>query len=108
MNERIIHEKKHGEKIAANAEAVWNWSSPAGQKRAERRANYLIEIGKIKSTDRVLEIGCGTGLFTGKIYNATHASLTAIDISEDLLNRPTKIKTSRIQSRRCNEFELYQ
>lgn len=85
MEKRIVHEKEHGKKIAANAETVWNWNSPAGKKRAEKRARYIIETGKIKSSDRVLEIGCGTGLFTEKIYNATHANITGIDISEDLL-----------------------
>jgi ubiquinone/menaquinone biosynthesis C-methylase UbiE len=37
--------------------------------------------------DKLLEIGCGTGLFTGKVYDATQADITAIDISEDLLSQ---------------------
>ncbi|QHT70554.1 class I SAM-dependent methyltransferase [Rhodocytophaga rosea] len=91
MVTRIDNEILHGKKIAGQAEDVWNWNSPAGRLRAQRRAQYFIDIGKIHKTDKVLEIGCGTGLFTGKVYEATKASITAIDISEDLL----KIARSR-------------
>jgi len=82
---RIQHEIEHGKKISENAEDVWNWSSPAGQLRANRRADYLIKMGNFLSSDKILEIGCGTGLFTEKVFNATHACITAIDISEELL-----------------------
>lgn len=84
-NKRLEHEKQHGRKIVSDAEKVWNWSSPAGKRRAERRADFLIKIPEIKKEDEVLEIGCGTGLFTEKLFNATRAKITGIDISEDLL-----------------------
>lgn len=84
---RIEHEIIHGKKLAeGGAEAVWNWSSPAGQKRADRRAQYLASVGKLSSNVKALEIGCGTGLFTRKIWRLTAANITAIDISEELLN----------------------
>ncbi len=84
-NKRLLHEKEHGKKIVSDAEKVWNWSSPAGKRRADRRVDFLINIPEIKKEDKVLEIGCGTGLFTEKLYNATKANITGIDISEDLL-----------------------
>jgi ubiquinone/menaquinone biosynthesis C-methylase UbiE len=84
--ERLNHEIEHGKKISKNAEDVWNWSSPAGKLRAERRARYFIEFGKISKNDKVLEIGCGTGLFTQKVHTSTSAKITATDLSEDLLN----------------------
>jgi len=84
-NKRIIHEKEHGKKIVSDAEKVWNWSSPSGKKRADRRVEFLINVPGIKKEDKVLEIGCGTGLFTEKLYNATKSDITGIDISEDLL-----------------------
>ncbi|MFH1321427.1 MAG: class I SAM-dependent methyltransferase [Bacteroidota bacterium] len=83
--DRITREIEHGKKISKDAECIWGWKSPAGQIRAERRANYLINLGRFNSADKILEIGCGTGLFTEKVYKATHATITAIDISEDLL-----------------------
>jgi ubiquinone/menaquinone biosynthesis C-methylase UbiE len=86
MDNRIYNEIEHGKKISKHAEDVWGWTTPAGQIRANRRANYFITEGDIKKTDIVLEIGCGTGLFTEKVYNATGASIIATDLSEDLLN----------------------
>jgi len=82
---RISHEIEHGEKISARAEEIWGWDSPSGKIRAERRANYLIDLGDFDQGNSVLEIGCGTGLFTEKVYNATKSNITAIDISEKLL-----------------------
>ena len=85
--DRLKHEIEHGKKISKNAESVWNWDSPAGKVRADRRANYLVEYGGFKKGDKVLEIGCGTGLFTEKIYNLTGADITAIDVSPELLEQ---------------------
>ena len=83
--DRIENEKLHGLKISNNAEAVWNWDSPAGKIRADRRAKFLVEVGKITSSTNALEIGCGTGLFTGKVSDMTKCNIIAIDISDDLL-----------------------
>src|SRR5687768_16520025 len=86
-NKRLQHELEHGKKISANAEDVWNWASPAGVVRANRRASLFLKEGRITTKDKVLEIGCGTGLFTEKIYKATGANITATDLSADLLNQ---------------------
>lgn len=90
MDKRIAHELEHGKKISENAEDVWGWGSPAGQIRAERRADYFVNVGKIKKGDKVLEIGCGTGLFTEKVYNKTHADIVATDLSPELLEQGKK------------------
>lgn len=83
---RLANEIRHGQKLAAEGAAdIWNWSGPVGALRADRRASYLTEIGRIRPTDAVLEIGCGTGIFTRKLHTLTGAHLTGIDISEDLL-----------------------
>lgn len=83
---RLDNEIEHGKKIKANAEDVWNWDSPAGRVRADRRAELLCKYGKINSTDKLIEIGCGTGLFTEKVSKISGTSdITAVDISEDLL-----------------------
>lgn len=87
---RLNHEIAHGKKIAPHAEATWNWASPAGKLRAQRRAGYLIELGKFQSNEKLLEIGCGTGLFTEKVFTASGAQITAIDISPDLLEQARK------------------
>lgn len=86
MSERIDHEIEHGKKLRqSGAEAVWNWSSPAGQQRAKRRAELITEVGKISKNTKTLELGCGTGLFTRLVYSRTGADITATDISNELL-----------------------
>jgi len=84
---RIENEIEHGRKLHSNgAESIWNWSSAAGKKRADRRSEYFVELADVKHGDRVLEVGCGTGLFTRKFYQGTRASITAVDISQELLD----------------------
>jgi len=77
-------EIEHGRLIADRAEAVWNWSSPAGRQRAARRGRLIIEAAGLSAGDRVLELGCGTGLFSRQ-FAATGCRLTAIDVSPELL-----------------------
>jgi SAM-dependent methyltransferase len=87
MSKRLENEILHGKKlISGGAEDIWNWASPAGQIRADRRADFFVKVANISANDKVLEIGCGTGLFTRKVYESTKASITATDLSEDLLN----------------------
>lgn len=91
MKKRIENEIEHGKKLLSEgAESVWNWDSPAGKMRANRRAQYFIDLANLESGDKVLEIGCGTGLFTRKFYAATKAEITAIDISDELLAEARK------------------
>ena len=92
MSQRIEHEIEHGKKLMAEgAEDVWNWASPAGMVRADRRAGYFVKQARITSKDKVLEIGCGTGLFTRKVYALTKASIIATDISEELLTEARQL-----------------
>lgn len=85
--ERISHEVEHGKKIKEEAEKVWGWDSKAGKLRAERRAGFYTNLGKIDNKSVALDLGCGTGLFTDKVFRATQAQITGIDISEDLLSQ---------------------
>lgn len=86
MDKRLEHEIEHGKKLlAGGAEDIWNWASPSGQCRADRRAKLLVKTANITDKDYVLEIGCGTGLFTRKVYDATKAKIVGTDLSEELL-----------------------
>ena len=89
MHKRKEAEVLHGKKISHSAEDIWGWGTPAGRLRAARRAGFYIGTGRIGAGSRVLEIGCGTGLFTAEILK-TGASVTAIDISPDLLDKARK------------------
>ncbi len=84
---RTTHEIEHGRKLAAQAtEHVWGWGTPAGRRRFDRRAAVIAGRARLGLGVRVLEIGCGTGAFT-EVFARTGASITAIDISPDLLER---------------------
>jgi 2-polyprenyl-3-methyl-5-hydroxy-6-metoxy-1,4-benzoquinol methylase len=81
---RKDHELEHGKFLAPNAIEIWGWGTPAGQERAKRRAHLLLELGHIQSGMKVLEYGCGTGLFSRQL-GASGASLVSIDLSPDLI-----------------------
>jgi 2-polyprenyl-3-methyl-5-hydroxy-6-metoxy-1,4-benzoquinol methylase len=81
------HEILHGEWLAArDAGKIWGWDTPAGRLRAQRRASLVAEGARLKPGDRVLEIGCGTGIFT-EIFAASGATIVAVDLSKELLDR---------------------
>ncbi|MFB0533936.1 MAG: class I SAM-dependent methyltransferase [Anaerolineae bacterium] len=90
-------ELEHGRNIADRAEEIWGWASKAGQLRAERRANLLIARAGIAKGLNILEIGCGTGVFTAKLA-VTIANITATDISPELLERAReRVPNARFQ-----------
>lgn len=84
---RTIHEIAHGKKLAgSDPELIWGWGTPAGRLRAKRRANLIAAGAELKSGMRVLEIGCGTGMFT-EMFAQSGAYIIAVDISPELLTR---------------------
>jgi SAM-dependent methyltransferase len=82
-DKRLQNEIRHGEYIDDHGEEIWNWSSPAGQRRWARRCR-LFESFLGSHNHRVLEVGCGTGLFTKELAGTDNA-IVAIDISERLI-----------------------
>jgi malonyl-CoA O-methyltransferase len=76
----------HGEAImAAGGEDVWNFTSPAGRVRLAKRVDLFIDrLGLRQRPLRVLELGCGTGLYTEQMAPLC-GTLVAVDISEHLL-----------------------
>ena len=79
-------EIEHSELIAERAEEVWRWRSAAGRLRAQRRARLIIDAAEIGPGTDVLEVGCGTGAFTG-VFAETRARVVAIDVSAALLDQ---------------------
>lgn len=83
---RLAREIDFHRGIADRAELIWNWDSPSGRRRAARRAELLARHAGLAPGRRVLELGCGTGVFLEKV--AVHgAAITGIDLSADLLAR---------------------
>jgi ubiquinone/menaquinone biosynthesis C-methylase UbiE len=105
MDNRLQNEIEHGKYLAREgAGEVWNWESPAGQLRWQRRVNML--TAHLKASDTVLEIGCGTGYFTKEIVK-TGARVTAIDISPELLNIAKQdITETNVQFKLDNAYDL--
>ncbi|MBF0102250.1 MAG: class I SAM-dependent methyltransferase [Desulfobacterales bacterium] len=86
-DQKRINEIEHGRRLSTqDTETVWGWGTPAGQIRAKRRGQLLIQAVDLKANMRILEIGCGTGLFT-KMLASTGAEIVAMDISSDLLRK---------------------
>lgn len=85
QNIRAEHEVTHGRWLAEqDTEKVWGWNTPAGRLRAQRRAQQIIDGAGVQKCSRILEIGCGTGLFT-EMFSSTGRQIVAIDISPELL-----------------------
>lgn len=87
MSGRAEHEIHHGELLASkDTELIWGWGTPAGRVRATRRAKLIGRGAKLGPNVHVLEIGCGTGMFT-EMFAQTRARIVAVDISPDLLKK---------------------
>jgi ubiquinone/menaquinone biosynthesis C-methylase UbiE len=83
MQDRISHEIEHGCYLAEHGPGdVWNWESPAGKLRWARRVRML--GSHLRRGMNVLELGCGTGLFTFELARSG-AEIVAIDVSPELL-----------------------
>ncbi len=87
QSRRADSEIKFGSSLALeDTESVWGWGTPAGKLRAQQRAKRIIQSAGLQPGIRVLEIGCGTGMFT-ELFAATGANIVSVDISSDLLKK---------------------
>jgi len=105
MKTRAENEIAHGKKLLeSGAEQIWGWGTPAGQVRALRRADWIIDSAQLNPSSRVIEIGCGTGIFT-EIFARSKATIVALDISEELLVEARKRVISETVNFICMPFE---
>jgi 2-polyprenyl-3-methyl-5-hydroxy-6-metoxy-1,4-benzoquinol methylase len=107
---RKDNEIAHGRMLAGDdPEMLWGWKTPAGRARAARRAALIAEAGGLGPGRRVLEIGCGTGMFT-EMFAGSGAEIVAVDISGDLLARARerKLPPARVRflEKRFEECEV--
>jgi SAM-dependent methyltransferase len=85
LQAKVERESQHGAVVLSTDEANWGWRGAAGQIRRERRARFLAgDEGVLPRKPRVLELGCGTGTFSGDLA-AAFEDLTCIDISPILI-----------------------
>ncbi len=79
-------EIKHADLLLGqDIERVWGWDSPAGRVRVRRRSDWFVKTLEVKKSDRLLECGCGTGVFTREMAK-TGAHIVALDVSRKLLD----------------------
>jgi 2-polyprenyl-3-methyl-5-hydroxy-6-metoxy-1,4-benzoquinol methylase len=104
--DRARRERDHGRQlIAMGVECAWGWTTAAGRLRAARRAAMIAVAGGLGPGLRVLEIGCGTGIFT-ETFATSGAHVVAIDVSEELIAiaRARALPAERVEFR-CIAFE---
>lgn len=78
-------EVEHGSMLAStDAEHIWGWDTTAGRARVRARIEWFTKVCRLGAGVNILECGCGTGIFTRGLA-ITEATVTAVDISEDLL-----------------------
>ena len=87
METKIKHqERAHGEKIQSKADEIWGWDTAAGLFRSRRRLKEFLQCLASAKKEKVLEIGCGTGVFT-RLFCQNGIKPIAVDISHDLLRK---------------------
>ncbi len=86
MAQNKFGEITHDSRIKEDAEFLWGWATPAGRLRAKRRVDLIVNMLKKGNFTRLLEIGCGTGIFT-EPFCKKDLKVTSIDISLELAKK---------------------
>jgi ubiquinone/menaquinone biosynthesis C-methylase UbiE len=105
MQGRLQREIEHARYLVRHgAGEIWNWESPAGKLRWQRRVQML--TSHLDAGMDVLELGCGTAYFTSELAR-TGARITAVDISPDLLElAQQKCRVSNVRFELQNAYAL--
>ena len=74
-------------------------------------AQNLVDRASLRNGDRILEIGCGTGIVTRHAYRSMgeSVSLTGVDVNEIVLKKAREIcppDTTSIEWKQCNAEDL--
>jgi SAM-dependent methyltransferase len=75
--------------LAGGAGEMWGWETPAGHRRVDARIAWLAAALALRPGVRVLECGCGTGIFTTRLARFG-IDLTAADIAAPLLHEAAR------------------
>lgn len=90
--------------LEGGAETIWGWNTPAGQERVRARVEWIKASCRLSPGMRVMECGCGTGMFTSKIA-LVGCDLVGTDISQALLDRAREKCTQGTVDFCCTNLE---
>jgi len=91
---------------ARHYDAFYGYETLYGRLKIERKAQMLIEKATIDACSDVLEIGCGTGVFTREIAK-TGAYIKAIDVSPEMLAIAGKQPQDNIHYIKASAYQLH-
>lgn len=82
--------------IAFFDERAGEWD--AGMVRSDEKIGRILDNAKVTAGSRVLDIACGTGVLIGDYLRRNVESVTAVDISPEMIRRARdKLRDDRVQ-----------
>lgn len=84
---RGISQKEYWDMRASEYDAQYGQYTPTTRMKVARKVSMMFKYGNVCHTDRVLEIGCGTGAYTGEIALRLKTTLLAVDIAPQMITK---------------------
>ena len=78
---------------------------PLIQDTLEFYLSKIVDLGKIKDGSKVLDVGCGTGIYTIPLARRTDALVVGLDSSKDMLEKANKKEGSHRVEWRIGDAE---
>jgi ubiquinone/menaquinone biosynthesis C-methylase UbiE len=94
MTSRVTKERNHFDNMAGVYERYYGYDHWYTTKKIQKKSRLMIDSCEIRDDAYVLELGCGTGLYTREL-GKTGAKIIASDLSEKML---------KIGMERCQDF----
>jgi ubiquinone/menaquinone biosynthesis C-methylase UbiE len=105
--ERSQRERGHFENVVeASDDLYWADRTPAAGRRQEIRGRRLREAAELDASSRVLDIGCGTGAYTGPLSAGCNARFVALDVAPALLRVARERTGSNVEVTAADAGEL--
>lgn len=84
MENRIEAQRNYWDRLAAGYDHRYGYDTEKGKAKLARKVARVVEILNLKRGDFVLELGCGTGVYS-KLLSEYGLQVIAIDASEGML-----------------------
>ncbi|MEC8100405.1 MAG: cyclopropane-fatty-acyl-phospholipid synthase family protein [Pseudomonadota bacterium] len=84
------------DKSMTYSSAIFNKKNISLERAQDNKYKSLVKLAKINKQNKVLEIGCGWGGFTGYVSKKIGANITGITISENQYNYATNLQQKNV------------